>query len=103
MLVHVLKYKDPSRAGDRGQRGLEGSLGIARTDGPSRPVAVFEKILLGNMPTGSASKPTRFPPNPAPADHPQRRTARLGKPGDRLTIMSFTELEGSESQVLEAA
>jgi aspartate 1-decarboxylase len=59
----------------------------------------YERILCGNMANGE-----RFETYAIPADAGSGHivlngaTARLGKPGDRLTIMSFAAVDASEAK-----
>ena len=76
-----------------------GSLGIARDLMDRVGLLPYERILCGNMANGE-----RFETYAIPAEAGSGQiilngaTARLGKPGDRLTIMSFTEVEAAQAK-----
>lgn len=82
-----------------GDINYEGSLGIARDLMDRVGLLPYERILCGNMANGE-----RFETYAIPAEAGSGQiilngaTARLGKPGDRLTIMSFTEVEAAQAK-----
>ncbi len=94
MLVHLLKSKIHRAQVTAGNVNYEGSLGIDQDLMDKVGMLPYERILCGNMANGE-----RFETYAIPATRGARQiilngaTARLGKVGDRLTIMSFTELE----------
>ena len=99
MQVHVLKSKIHRAQVTAGDVNYEGSLGIARDLMDRVGLLPYERILCGNMANGERFETYAIP---AEADSGQiilnGATARLGKPGDRLTIMSFTEVESAEAK-----
>ena len=82
-----------------GDINYEGSLGIARDLMDRVGLLPYERILCGNMANGE-----RFETYAIPAEAGSGQiilngaTARLGKPGDHLTIMSFTEVEAAQAK-----
>jgi aspartate 1-decarboxylase len=94
MLIHVLKSKIHRAQVTGGNVNYEGSLTIARDLMELAGFVPYEKILCGNMANGE-----RFETYAIPGEHGSGdivlngATAHLGKPGDRLTIMSFTEID----------
>jgi aspartate 1-decarboxylase len=59
----------------------------------------YERILCGNMANGERFETYAIPAEPGSSQIILNgATARLGKPGDRLTIMSFTEVEYEEAK-----
>ncbi|HOX56008.1 MAG TPA: aspartate 1-decarboxylase [Candidatus Paceibacterota bacterium] len=99
MLVHVLKSKIHRAQVTAGDVDYEGSLGIARDLMDKVGLLPHERILCSNMANGE-----RFETYAIPAKRGSGEiilngaTARLGKPGDRLTIMSFTEVEEAKAK-----
>ena len=99
MLVHILKSKIHRAQVTAGDVQYEGSLGIARDLMDKVGLLPYEKILCGNMANGE-----RFETYAIPAASGSGQivlngaTARLGKPGDRLTIMSFTEVDAAKAK-----
>jgi aspartate 1-decarboxylase len=99
MMVHILKSKLHRACVTGGNVEYEGSLGIARDLMDKVGMLPYEKILCGNMANGE-----RFETYAIPAEAGSSQiilngaTARLGKPGDRLTIMSFTELDAAKAK-----
>ena len=96
MQVHVLKSKIHRAQVTAGNVNYEGSLGIARDLMDKVGLLPYEKILCGNMANGERFETYAIA---AAAGSGQiilnGATARLGKPGDRLTIMSFTEVDAA--------
>jgi aspartate 1-decarboxylase len=99
MLIHILKSKIHRARVTGGNVNYEGSLGIARDLMDKVGLLPYERILCGNMANGE-----RFETYAIPADAGSGHiilngaTARLGKPGDRLTIMSFAAMDASEAK-----
>jgi aspartate 1-decarboxylase len=99
MLIHILKSKIHRARVTGGNVDYEGSLGIARDLMDQVGLLPYERILCGNMANGA-----RFETYAIPAEAGSGQivlngaTARLGKPGDRLTIMSFAAVEASEAK-----
>ena len=99
MLVHVLKSKIHRARVTAANVDYEGSLGIARDLMDKVGLLPFEKILCGNMANGERFETYAIPAEPGSGEIILNGgTARLGKPGDRLTIMSFTELEAVKAK-----
>jgi len=98
MLVHVLKSKIHRARVTAGNVDYEGSLGIARDLMDKVGLLPYEKILCGNMANGERFETYAIPAEPGSGQVILNgATARLGKPGDRLTIMSFAELDAAEA------
>ena len=99
MLVHVLKSKIHRARVTAANVDYEGSLGIARDLMDKVGLLPFEKILCGNMANGERFETYAIPGEcGSGAIVLNGATARLGKCGDRLTIMSFTEVEASRAK-----
>jgi aspartate 1-decarboxylase len=98
MLVHVLKSKIHRAQVTAGNLNYEGSLGIAQDLMDKVGLLPYERILCGNMANGE-----RFETYAIAAQKGSGQitlngaTARLGQPGDRLTIMSFAEVDAAEA------
>jgi aspartate 1-decarboxylase len=93
MQVHVLKSKIHRARVTAGDVEYEGSLGIARDLMDRVGLLPYERILCGNMANGERFETYAIPAKPGSGDIVLNgATARLGKRGDKLTIMSFTEL-----------
>ncbi len=94
MLVHLLKSKIHRACVTAANVDYEGSLTIDPDLMDKAGLHRYERILCGNMANGE-----RFETYAIAGERGSRAivlngaTARLGKPGDRLTIMSFTEVE----------
>jgi aspartate 1-decarboxylase len=94
MLIHVLKSKLHRAQVTAANVNYEGSLTIARDLMDQAGFVPYEKILCGNMANGE-----RFETYAIPGERGTGEiilngaTAYLGKAGDRLTIMSFTEID----------
>jgi len=94
MLVHVLKSKIHRAQVTAGDVNYEGSLGIARDLMDKVGLFPYEKILCGNMANGERFETYAIAAKAGSGDIVLNgATARLGKRGDRLTIMSYTEVE----------
>jgi aspartate 1-decarboxylase len=99
MLVHLLKSKVHRAQVTAGNVNYEGSLSIDQDYMDKVGLMPFEKILCSNMANGE-----RFETYAIPGKRGSREivlngaAALLGKPGDRLTIMSFTEIEAAEAK-----
>jgi aspartate 1-decarboxylase len=97
MLIHVLKSKIHRARVTAGDVNYEGSLGIDRDLMDKVGLLPYERILCGNMANGE-----RFETYAIAAERGSCQiilngaTALLGKPGDRLTIMSFAEMDPAE-------
>ncbi len=99
MLVHLLKSKIHRAQITAGNLQYEGSLSIDRDLMDRAGLLPYEKILCSNM-----ANAARFETYAIPGERGSGEivlngpAAHLGKPGDRLTIMSFTEVEGAEAK-----
>jgi aspartate 1-decarboxylase len=99
MLVHLLKSKIHRAQVTGGNVDYEGSLTIDRDLMDRIGMLPYEKILCSNM-----ANAARFETYAIPGERGSGSiilngaAAHLGKPGDRLTIMSFTEVEFAEAK-----
>jgi aspartate 1-decarboxylase len=99
MLVHILKSKIHRAVVAEGNLEYEGSLTIDRDLMDRVGLLPYEKILCSNMANGA-----RFETYAIPGERGGRQfilngaAAHLGKAGDRLTIMSFTEADLTEAK-----
>ena len=99
MLVHVLKSKIHRAQVTAGNVDYGGSLGIARDLMDKVGLLPYERILCGNMANGERFETYAIPAEPGSGQIVLNgATARLGKPGDRLTIMSFTEVDAAQAK-----
>jgi aspartate 1-decarboxylase len=98
MLVHILKSKIHRAQVTAANVGYEGSMTIDTDLMEKVGFLPFEKILCSNM-----ANAARFETYVIPGQRGSRQiilngaAALLGKPGDRLTIMSFTEMSVEEA------
>ena len=98
MLVHILKSKLHRAQVTGANVQYEGSLTIDPELMDKVGMLPYERILCSNM-----ANAARFETYAIPGERGLRQiilngaAALLGKPGDRLTIMSFGELEASEA------
>jgi len=94
MQIHLLKSKIHRASVTAANVAYEGSLTIDRVLMDKVGLRPYERILCGNMANGE-----RFETYAIPGERGSGAivlngaTARLGKAGDRLTIMSFTEVD----------
>jgi aspartate 1-decarboxylase len=94
MLIHVLKSKIHRARVTAANVNYEGSLTIARDLMDQAGFVPYEKILCGNMANGERFETYAIPGERSSGDIVLNgATAHLGKPGDLLTIMSFTEID----------
>ena len=99
MLVHILKSKIHRAQVTAGDLNYEGSLGIARDLMDKVGLLPYEKILCGNMSNGERFETYAIPAKSGSAQIILNgATARLGRPGDRLTIMSFAAVEEAKAK-----
>ena len=99
MLVHVLKSKIHRAQVTAGNVEYEGSLSIARDLMDKVGLLPYERILCSNMANGERFETYAISAEPGSGQIILNgAAARLGKPGDRLTIMSFTEVEAAEAK-----
>ncbi len=99
MLVHLLKSKIHRAEVTGGNVNYEGSLSIDRDLMEKVGLLPYEKILCGNMANGNRFETYAIPGEAGSGEIVLNgATAILGKPGDRLTIMSFTEVDIHEGK-----
>lgn len=102
MQIHVLKSKIHRASVTGASLNYEGSLTIDRDLMDQVGFLPYERVLCSNMANGQ-----RFETYLIPGERGSREfvlngaTAHLGKPGDLLTIMSFTFLEEAEAKKWE--
>jgi len=94
VLIHVLKSKLHRARVTGGSLNYEGSLGIDRDLMDSVGLVPYERILCGNMANGERFETYAIPSRRGSGSIVLNgATAHLGKAGDLLTIMSFTEVD----------
>ncbi len=99
MLVHLLKSKLHRAQVTAANLEYEGSLTIDPELMEKAGMVPYERILCSNM-----ANAARFETYAIPGQKGSGQiilngaAAHLGKPGDRLTIMSFTEMEMAEAK-----
>ncbi|MBN2506070.1 MAG: aspartate 1-decarboxylase [Verrucomicrobia bacterium] len=98
MLIHLLKSKIHRARVTGANVNYEGSLTIAADLMKRAGFLSYERILCGNMANGQ-----RFETYAIPGEERSGAivlngaVARLGKPGDILTIMTFTEVDAVDA------
>jgi aspartate 1-decarboxylase len=94
MLVHVLKSKIHRATVTGASVDYEGSLTIASDLMEACGLYPYEKILCGNMANGARWETYVIKGSAGSgAIELNGAVAHLGKPGDLITIMSFTEVD----------
>jgi aspartate 1-decarboxylase len=94
MLIHVLKSKIHRARITGANVNYEGSLTIARDLMEQAGFVPYERILCSNMANGERFETYAIPGEAGTgAIVLNGATAHLGKPGDLITIMSFTEID----------
>ena len=99
MMVHLLKSKLHRAQVTAANLNYEGSMTIDRDLMDKVGLLPYERILCSNM-----ANAARFETYAIPGERGSGQivlngaAAHLGKPGDRLTIMSFTEVEAEEAK-----
>jgi aspartate 1-decarboxylase len=99
MLVHLLKSKIHRAQVTAADLNYEGSMSIDRDFMDKVGLLPYERILCSNL-TNAA----RFETYAIPGERGSRQivlngaAAHLGKPGDRVTIMSFTEVRMAKAK-----
>jgi aspartate 1-decarboxylase len=99
MLVHLLKSKLHRARVTAANLEYEGSMTIDRDLMDRVGLLSYERILCSNMANGA-----RFETYAIPGERGSGQivlngaAAHLGKPGDQLTIMSFTEAEAAQAK-----
>lgn len=99
MLVHLLKSKLHRATVTAASVEYEGSLTIAEDLLEKAGLHAFERILCSNMANGARWETYVIKgPRDSGAIELNGAVAHLGKPGDRITIMAFTELEEPQAR-----
>jgi len=94
MLIHVLKSKVHRARVTAANLNYEGSLTMDRALMDRAGFVAYEKILCSNMANGERFETYLIPGEPGAGDIVLNGAAALlGKAGDMLTIMSFTEID----------
>lgn len=94
MLVHLLKSKIHRATVTAASVDYEGSLTIDEDLMVAAGLSAFERILCSNMANGARWETYVIRgPRGSGAIELNGAVAHLGKPGDRVTIMSFTAVE----------
>jgi aspartate 1-decarboxylase len=102
MTVTLLKSKLHKAAVTDASVDYEGSLTIAEDLAKLVGFRPYEKILVGNMGNGNRFETyVIYGPAGSGAIELNGATAHLGKIGDRLTIMSFTNVDLADSDAHE--
>ena len=98
MLVHLLKSKIHRATVTAASVDYEGSLTIDEEFMEAVGLHPFERILCGNMANGARWETYAIKgPRGSRAIELNGGVAHLGKPGDRITIMSFTEIDSTRA------
>ena len=96
MTICLLKSKIHRAAVTAASVDYEGSLTIAADLAERVGLRAYERILVGNLSNGERFETYVIYGKPGSgAIELNGATAHLGKPGDRLTIMSFTWLDAA--------
>lgn len=99
MLVHLLKSKIHRAQVTGGNVNYEGSLSIDSQLMEKAGLYPYERILCSNMGNAARFETYAIPGRPGSGDIVLNGAAALlGKPGDRLTIMSFTQVDEAEAK-----
>lgn len=94
MLLHLLKSKVHRATVTAASVDYEGSLTIAEDLMEAAGLRAHERILCSNMANGARWETYVIRgPRGSGAIELNGAVAHLGKPGDRITIMSFTEVD----------
>ena len=100
MLVHLLKSKIHRAAVTAASLDYEGSLTVASDLMEQVGFLPYERVLCSNLANGQRFETYLIPGEPGSGSIILNgATAHLGKVGDRLTIMSYTEVEVSLAKV----
>ena len=98
ILVRLLKSKIHRAYVTAASLDYEGSLTIDRGFMEKVGLFPYEKILCSNLANGARFETYAIPGDPASGQIILNgAAAHLGKPGDRITIMSFTEIDSLEA------
>ena len=99
MLVHLLKSKIHRAAVTAASIDYEGSLTVAIDLMERVGFLPYERVLCSNLANGQRFETYLIPGEPGSNSIILNgATAHLGKVGDRLTIMSYTEVEESTAR-----
>jgi aspartate 1-decarboxylase len=99
MLVHVLKSKIHRATVTGASLHYEGSLTIAADLMEQAGMFPFERILCGNMANGNRWETYVIEgPRGSGAIELNGAVAHLGERGDKITIMSFTEVDAAQAR-----
>jgi aspartate 1-decarboxylase len=99
MLVHLLKSKLHRARVTAANLNYEGSLSIDRELMDKVGLLPYEKILCSNMANAARFETYAIPGARGSGEIVLNgAAAHLGKPGDMLTIMSFTEVDTAEAK-----
>ena len=94
MQIQILKSKIHRATVTGGNVEYEGSLTIDPELMDEAGLLPYERILCGNLSNGNRFETYAIPGTRGSRDIVLNgATAHLGRPGDRLTIMSFTQIE----------
>ncbi|MBN9690139.1 MAG: aspartate 1-decarboxylase [Verrucomicrobia bacterium] len=98
MLVHLLKSKIHRATVTAASVDYEGSLTLAEDLIEEARMHPYERILCSNMANGARWETYVIKgPRGSGAVELNGAVAHLGKPGDRVTIMSFTEVDSAQA------
>lgn len=98
MLLHLLKSKVHQATVTAASVDYEGSLTIAEDLMEAVGLRAHERILCSNMANGARWETYVIRgPRGSGAIELNGAVAHLGKPGDRITIMSFTEVDEADA------
>ena len=96
MHVHLLKSKIHRAQVTAASLEYEGSLTISSDLMDRAGLLPYERVLCSNLANGERFETYVIPGRPGSAEIVLNgATAHLGKAGDRLTIMSYTVVEGA--------
>jgi aspartate 1-decarboxylase len=99
MMVHLLKSKLHRARVTGANVNYEGSLTIDRALMDKVGLFPYERILCSNMANAARFETYAIPGDPGSGQIILNgAAAHLGKPGDSLTIMSFTEVEAAQAK-----
>src|ERR1044071_3225143 len=99
MLLHMLKSKIHRAQMTGANVSYEGSLTIDRDLMERAGLLAYEKILCSNLANAARFETYAIPGEPGSGEIVLNgAAAHLGKSGDRITIMSFTEVEFAEAK-----
>ena len=99
MQIHLLKSKIHRAQVTGASPDYEGSLTIALDFMEEVGLLPYERILCSNLANGERFETYAIPGRRGSGEIVLNgAAAHLGKPGDRLTIMSFTECEAAQAK-----